>query len=552
MRTLIPALLLAIGASTGSLAQAQNCGSGGGATVCLSASGTADNIQLNWTVSGSVSGLQVYRDTDSNPNGRSRIANVGGSVRTYTDGNATTGTPYWYWIKFNANGGSYNSGAATATRGTACAPTTVAPWINVGGTWTQTASASVNAGSSAILGPQPVSGGSWAWSGCGTSGSSREQTITPTASCQATAVYTNSCGAQTSQLFTITVPGSMRDISAVELSKLMSPGWNLGNSLEAIGGETNWGNPMVNQQLLTAVKAAGFKTVRIPASWKQYADANDNISASWMARVTEVVNYARNAGLYVVLNVHWDGGWMQPTYAQQPLANERLKKFWTQIANNFKGYDDTLLFAGTNEVMVDGDYGTPTVEYQNVQNGFNQVFVNAVRATGGNNAKRHLVVQTFNTNIDHGYNYFTKPTDTVANKLFVEVHYYDPFNFTINDKSNIWQWGAIANNPSATETWANEAYTDAQFQKMKTRFVDAGMPVLMGEYAAILRSEHDPSGTYRKYWTQYVTKSAYQRGVVPVWWDNGYLDNHQMGLFNRSTGAQGFPDLITTIINSAK
>ena len=432
MRTLIPALLLAIGASLTAPAQAQNCGSGGGATVCLSATGTADNIQLSWTVSGSVSGLQVYRDTDGDPNGRSRIASVGSSARSYTDGSAVTGTPYWYWIKFSANGGSYNSGAATATRGASCAPTAVTPYINVGGTWTQTASAPVNAGSSTILGPQPASGGSWSWSGCGTSGSSREQTITPTASCQATAVYTNSCGAKTSQLFTITVPGGARDITAIELSKLMSPGWNVGNSLDATPTETSWGNPLVNQQLMNAVKAAGFKSVRIPVTWYPHADANDNIDPTWMARVTEVVNYARNAGLYVVLNTHHEGSWLIPKYANQSAANARLSKYWTQIANNFKNYDDYLLFAGTNEVMVSGDYGTPTVEYQNVQNGFNQVFVNAVRATGGNNAKRHLVVQTFNTNIDHGYNYFIKPTDTVANKMFVEVHYYDPWNFALN------------------------------------------------------------------------------------------------------------------------
>jgi endoglucanase len=175
-----------------------------------------------------------------------------------------------------------------------------------------------------------------------------------------------------------------------------------------------------------------------------------------------------------------------------------------------------------------------------------------VRATGGNNAKRHLVVQTYNTNVDHGYNYFTKPSDSASNRLFVEVHYYDPYNFALNEQSSIWQWGFRATDASATETWANESNVDAQFQKLKSRFVDAGMPVLMGEYGAILKSEYDPSGTYRKYWTQYVTKAAFQRGIVPVWWDNGYGSNHQFGLFNRSTGAQLFPDLVSTIINNAK
>ena len=193
----------------------------------------------------------------------------------------------------------------------------------------------------------------------------------------------------------------MRDLTSLQLSRLMGSGWNLGNSLEAIGGEAAWGNPATTQALLSAVKAAGFKTVRIPVSWKQYADANDVISTTWLARVAEVVGYAKNAGLYALINIHWDGGWMQPTFARQAEANARITKFWTQIADHFKGYDDTLLFAGTNEVMVDGDYGTPKAEYVTVQNGFNQAFVTAVRATGGNNAVRHLVVQGFNTNIDH-------------------------------------------------------------------------------------------------------------------------------------------------------
>lgn len=350
----------------------------------------------------------------------------------------------------------------------------------------------------------------------------------------------------------VAVPSGMRNLTSLELSREMSPGWNVGNSLEAIGGETNWGNPMVTQELMNAVKAAGFKTVRIPASWAQYADADDNISAAWMARVTEVVGYTRNAGLYAIINIHWDGGWMQPTQAQQTYVNNRLRKFWTQIATNFRNHDDYLLFAGTNEVMVDGDYGTPTVEYYTVQNSFNQTFVDAVRATGGNNAVRHLVVQGFNTNIDHAYNFATLPTDSASGRLMMEVHYYDPFNFALNENSQIWQWGSIATNPAATETWANESWVDAQFQKMRARFVDQGVPVIVGEYGAILRTEYDPAGTHRKYWDEYITRSAYQRGLVPVYWDNGYSSNHQFGLFNRATGAQAFPDVISAIVNAAK
>jgi xyloglucan-specific exo-beta-1,4-glucanase len=205
MRTLIPALLLAFGASAGSPAQAQSCGSGGGATVCLTASGTADNVQLNWTVSGTVNALQIYRDTDPKPSGRARIAVVDKSATSHADSTAATGTPYWYWVKFKTNAGSHNSGSATATRGTNCAPTAITPYINANGSWVQTASATIKTGASAILGPQPVSGGMWSWNGCGTSGGSREQTIQPAAACTATATYTNSCGAQSQQAFSIKV-----------------------------------------------------------------------------------------------------------------------------------------------------------------------------------------------------------------------------------------------------------------------------------------------------------------------------------------------------------
>jgi len=124
----------------------------------------------------------------------------------------------------------------------------------------------------------------------------------------------------------------------------------------------------------------------------------------------------------------------------------------------------------------------------------------------------------------------------------------DPFDFTLDANSTSWKWGQAAN-PSG---WANEAYTDAQFQKMKTGFIDKGVPVLLGEYGAIVRTEYDPAGTYRKNWDQYITRAAFTRGVVPMYWDNGYTANHQFGLFNRATGAQAFPDVISTIVNAAK
>ena len=477
MKHVLSAALFAVALCAAPSAQAQSCAGGGGATVCLTATGSNNNVTLNWAVTGAISKVQVYRDTDSNPTGRSRIAQLNSGITSYVDTSTATGTHYWYWIKFNVGNASYNSGAADATRVVVTAQ-----------------------------------------GGGGTPGT----------------------------------PGTMRNLTSLQLSQELAPGWNLGNSLEAIGGETAWGNAAATQAMLNAVKAAGFNSVRIPMSWKQYADSNDNIRADWMARVTEVVNYARNAGLYAIINIHWDGGWMQPTYANQAMANARITKFWSQIANNFRNYDDKVLFAALNEVMVDGDYGTPTPEYYTVQNGFNQTFVNAVRANGGNNAVRHLVTQGFNTNIDHTYNFFAVPTDSAANRLMVEVHYYDPFNFTLNTGSDtIWQWGSIATSAANTETWANESYVNAQFDKMKQRFIDGmGMPVLIGEYAAVARLSVDSAQKYRTYWDQYITSAARQRGLAPVYWDDGYSGNHVMGLFNRSNGTQYYPTLTSTIVNA--
>jgi len=340
-------------------------------------------------------------------------------------------------------------------------------------------------------------------------------------------------------------------VTSVELTRLMGIGWNVGNSLDAIGGETNWGNPLITQQLINSVKAAGFKTIRLPVAWSKFSDeSNFVIQSAWMDRVEQVVNYALNADMYVVMNIHWDGGWMQPTNAQQAYVNNRLKIMWTQIATRFGNYDDRLLFAGTNEVMVDGDYGTPTVEYYTVQNSFNQTFVTAVRATGGKNATRHLVVQGFNTNIDHTVNFAKIPTDTVSNRLMMEVHYYDPYNFTLNTSSNITQWGSIATNPSVTETWANESYTDAQFQKMKVNFVDKGIGVILGEYGVVSRTNVADHEIYRNYWNEYITKSAYTHGLVPVYWDNGFGGNGGMALFDRASGAQLYPNLIQAIVKA--
>ncbi|MBN1413720.1 MAG: cellulase family glycosylhydrolase [Bacteroidales bacterium] len=351
----------------------------------------------------------------------------------------------------------------------------------------------------------------------------------------------------------------MSIMTSVELSEKMVPGWNVGNCLEATpGGETSWGNPLISQVLIDSVKAAGFKAIRIPVAWSKFSDTSTyTIKTELLERVKEVIDYVLNDSMYAIINCHWDGGWMQPTYAMQDYVNYRLAVMWEQIAMYFRDYDHRLLFAGTNEVTVEGYYGPPNTEYAAVQNSFNQTFVTTVRSTGGRNVYRYLVVQGFNTNINYTISTFLIPEDIIENRLMVEVHYYDPYNFALNSASNITQWGMYATDPLKTETWANEAYADNQFLKMKTNYVDKGYAVILGEYGAISRLSlgsdelNNDHAEYRKYYIGYITASIISRGLVPFYWDNGYTGDHAFGLFNRATGARVYRDIINAIMVAA-
>lgn len=358
----------------------------------------------------------------------------------------------------------------------------------------------------------------------------------------------------------------MRSLTSLQLSEEMGIGWNLGNSLEAIlsnngvltGGETSWGNPVITKQLIDSVKEAGFNTIRMPVSWSHKLDdeATFDISYEWKLRVEEVVNYALDNDMYVIINMHWDGGWLDhPFYEDQDALNERLGIMWKQIAKFFRDYDDHLLFAGTNEVHIENDYSTPSSENVEVQNSFNQTFVNTVRATGGKNSYRHLVVQTFNTNIAHGVNFFTVPEDEVEDRLMVEVHFYDPYQFALEENDNTYLWGQDYIGNDAHSGWGDEDWVDDSFADAKAAFVDQGYPVVMGEFGAILKSDltgdaYQLHVEARNYYLNYVTSKALENGIVPVYWDNGHAGNYGFGLFNRVDGSTAHTDALEAIISA--
>lgn len=357
----------------------------------------------------------------------------------------------------------------------------------------------------------------------------------------------------------------MRNLSSLELSTMMGLGWNLGNSLEAItvnngnfsGGETSWGNPIVTKQLIDSVKAAGFQSVRIPVSWshKLTDHFSYQISEAWLERVAEVVDMVLHNEMYAIINIHWDGGWMNhPDQTHQAEINEKIEALWTQIATYFVDYSDHLLFAGTNEVHVENNYGAPGIINAQVQNSFNQTFLTAVRNTGGRNALRHLVVQGYNTNIDHTIKHFVLPDDPAEKRLMVEVHFYDPYDFALQESGafkTLWGKPFAGGNVSS---WGQENWVDDAFGRMKTQFVNQGIPVILGEYGAILRTSlsvgQEMHVEARNYYLEYVTRVAVENGMVPFYWDNGHTGNNGFGLFKRSNGQQVYPESIRAIMKA--
>jgi endoglucanase len=334
--------------------------------------------------------------------------------------------------------------------------------------------------------------------------------------------------------------------SAVQLAAKIKLGWNIGNTLEATGGETAWGNPKVTKTLIDLVKANGFNAIRIPCSWNQNManSSTAQIKAEWLTRVKEVVQYCVDNDMYVILNIHWDGGWLENncTNAKKVENNAKQKAFWEQIATSLRDFDEHLLFASANEPNVDD------ATQMDVLNSYHQTFIDAVRSTGGKNANRTLVVQGPSTDIDKTNKLMlTLPTDKVANRMMVEVHYYTPWNFCGMEKDETWgkmfyYWGANYHSTTDTShnaTWGEEADLDKLFKSMKTQFVDKGIPVILGEFGAIKRTNLTGSDLTlhldsRAFFLKYVVKQAKANGMLPFYWDAGNLGVNTMSLFDRS------------------
>ena len=339
------------------------------------------------------------------------------------------------------------------------------------------------------------------------------------------------------------------DKTAQQIADEMMPGWNLGNTMEAVrnypitwetpnkpavelftndGGlesETVWQGTKTTQEIIDYVKNCGFKAIRIPCAWVWGHISNPQdytIDATWMKRVREIVDYCMKDGLYVILNDHYDGGWLErninATGSARTKNEEVLRSIWTQIANEFKDYDEHLVFAGLNEPNVENQSTvTQLVSYE-------QIFIDAIRATGGNNAKRLLVVQGPSTDVENTYKWMTNkmPTDPIGNKLAIEIHFYYPWNFWGMDKDESWgnmfyYWGS-GNHVSGSKH--NATYGEGVI--WRTNITGANES----------QEKHNASV---RYYYKTMNKVCMERGIVPFAWDTNSKGNNQMTIIDRSS-----------------
>lgn len=338
--------------------------------------------------------------------------------------------------------------------------------------------------------------------------------------------------------------------TAVQLAAKFKAGWNIGNTMEAIGGETAWGNPLVTESYIQFVKQHGFKAIRLPCSWNQYANQNTaKIQDSWLNRVKQVVQYCVNNDIYVLVNIHWDGGWLDNNINQlkKDSVNAKQKAFWEQIATTLRDFDEHVMFASANEPPVEN------AAQMEILTSYHQSFIDAVRSTGGKNSYRVLVIQGPSTDFDKTNNLMhVLPTDPVANRLMVEVHNYTPFQFTLMESDASWgnmfyYWGAGNHStmePGRNATWGEEATLIEAFQRMKVKFTDRGIPVILGEYGAYRRTTPLDTAKHQAsvdHWITFMTRQAIVHGLKPFFWDTG-------GALDRQNNTIRDPRTINAII----
>jgi len=316
-------------------------------------------------------------------------------------------------------------------------------------------------------------------------------------------------------------PEKMTELTAWGAVAAMSPGVNIGNTLEnTTAWETGWGNPPITKEFVDSLARLGYKTVRLPVAWDTYA-FDERIEADKFRRVSEVVDWITGAGMFCALNIHWDGGWIDSDKKEKfpkthatfsPDAERKYRSYWQQIATFFAGKNEKLIFESLNEETNFSNEGSTAKAYATLTR-VNQIFIDVVRKTGGNNARRLLIVAGYATDFEKTCAPAYKlPTDTAPGKLFISVHYYTPYQFCgLTEDAD---WGKMM------PTWGTPddvKQLDQLFDKMKDFCTRHDIPAFIGEYG--VSHKKDPASRVR--WLTAVANAALARKMVPVFWDTG-------------------------------
>lgn len=366
-------------------------------------------------------------------------------------------------------------------------------------------------------------------------------------------------------------PGTVNN-DATALAKKLGWGWNLGNHFDTSSGVDGkhpewgyWDQATPTQELYANLKKAGASTVRICTTWGNYQDAQTwEIEASYMAEVKQNVEWAEAAGLNVILNLHHDEYWLDIKGAANNATlntsiKERIEKTWKQIAETFKDKGDFLFFESFNEIQ-DGKWGwgdnrTDGGKQYKTLNEWNQLVVNTIRATGGNNATRWIGIPGYASSPSFALeDDFVLPTDN-ANRLMVSVHFYDPSNFTLSpeDKDGKSEWGHTAA-AGKFDQGSNEEHVVDIFSKLYEKFITKNIPVYIGEYGCVMHNS-ERSNLFRSYYLEYVCRAAHTYNMPVCIWDNNVTGggNEHHAYFDHNNGAyqSGMEPLVQTMIKAA-
>ncbi|HEX9059492.1 MAG TPA: cellulase family glycosylhydrolase, partial [Clostridia bacterium] len=338
-------------------------------------------------------------------------------------------------------------------------------------------------------------------------------------------------------------PGTMRDITALDLVKEMRLGWNLGNTLDGSPTETSWGNPKTTKAMLDQVKAEGFNTIRIPVTWDGHCGAAPDyaVDKAWMDRVEEVVNYALDDGMYVILNLHHENNWLKADSADVATVVPRLTSMWQQIGTRFQNYGDKLIFETMNEPRLVGsttEWSGGDADGRACINKYNQAAVDTIRKTGGNNDKRFIMIPTYGANDGSAaMNDLTIPNND--SRVIVSLHAYTPYNFAMNI--------------NGTSTWgssSDKSALDYELNSIYNKFVKNGRAVVIGEFGSMDKNNTSSRVAHASYFIE----SAKAKGISCVWWDNGYYapgKEETYALLNRSALSWYYKDIADAMVKSS-